>query len=122
MYYYVNHSNMSIWYPDANKLYGYAMMQKLPYKDFIYTSRSLYEIMNAPDDIDHGYYIFCDINYTNSCKDLALMPNKRKINDIVLSYKERENRENNLRSQQQNRIKASLDYAKVLCQDGCKND
>ena len=37
---YVNSNNMaehdqrSIWYIDANKLYGYAMMQKLPYKDF----------------------------------------------------------------------------------------
>ena len=85
---------MSIWYTDAKNLYGCAMMQKLLYTNFIYTTTSLDEIMNAPDDSDHGYYIFCDINYTNSCKDrtehLALMPNKRKMNDNELGYGERE--------------------------------
>ena len=42
----------------------------------------LRHILNTPDD------------YTNGCEDrteqLALMPNKRKINDNELSYKERE--------------------------------
>ena len=33
---YVNHSNRSIWYIDLNNLCGYAMMQKLPFKDFEY--------------------------------------------------------------------------------------
>ena len=28
------HDQRSLWYIDANNLYGYAMMQKLPYKDF----------------------------------------------------------------------------------------
>ena len=77
-----------IWYIDANNLYGYAMMQKLPYKDFKITTTSLDYILNTPDDRDHGYYIVCDIDYTNSCKDrteqLALMPKKRKINDNEL--------------------------------------
>ena len=55
------------------------MMQKLPYKDFDYTTTiSLYTILNTPDDSDHGRYRVCYINYTNSCKDrteqLALMP------------------------------------------------
>ena len=57
------------------------MMQKLPYKYFEYYETSLDEIMNTPDDSDHGYYIVCDNNYTNSCEDrteqLALMPNKK---------------------------------------------
>ena len=39
-------------------------------------------ILNAPDDSDHGYYIVCDIDYTNECKErteqLALMPNKER--------------------------------------------
>ena len=74
-----------IWYIDANNLYGYAMMQKLPYKDFQFTTTTLDTILNTPDDSDHGYYIVCDIDYTNECKErteqLALMPNKRKIND-----------------------------------------
>ena len=79
-------------YIDANNLYGYAMMQKLPYKDFKFTTTSQDYILNTPDDSDHGYYINCDIDYTNSCKDrteqLALMPNKRKINDNKLEYRE----------------------------------
>ena len=70
------------------------MMQKLPCKDFEYYSTSLKEILITPDDSDHGYYIVCAINYTNICKDrteqLALMPNKRKINDNELGYIERE--------------------------------
>ena len=40
------------------------------------------------------FYIFCEINDTNSSKDrtelLALMPNKRKIKDTKLDYRERE--------------------------------
>ena len=59
------------------------MMQKLPYKDFDYTTTiSLYTILNTPDDSDRGCYIVCDIIYTNSCKDrteqLAIMPKKTK--------------------------------------------
>ena len=50
--------------------------------------------MNTPDDSDHGYYIVCDIDYTNDCKErteqLALMPKKRKINDNELGYRERD--------------------------------
>ena len=84
----------SIWYIDANNLYGYAMMQKLPYKDFKFTTTSLDYILNTPDDSDHGYYIVCDFDYTNSCRDrteqLTLMPNKRKISDYELGYGERE--------------------------------
>ena len=57
---YINSSNnRNIWYIDADNLYGYAMMQKLPYKDFIYITTSLDIILNTPDDSDHGYYILC---------------------------------------------------------------
>ena len=81
------------------------MMQKLPYKDFEYSVISLDTIINTADDSDHDYYIFCDINYTNSCKErteqLALMPNKEKINDNELGYRvsdegKARSRENNL--------------------------
>ena len=87
--------NRNIWYIDANNLYGYAMMQNLPYKDFEFiTTTTLDVILNTPDDSDHGYYIVCDIDYTNECKErteqLALMPNKRKINDYELGCRERE--------------------------------
>ena len=112
--------NRNIWYIDANNLYGYAMMQKPPYKDFQSTTTTLDTILNTPDDSDHGYYIVCDIIYTNSCKDiteqLALMPDKRKINDNELDSlslprkreRQNKNREINLRPKQQNRIHGSL--------------
>ena len=58
------------------------------------TPTTLDTILNTPDDSDHGYFIVCDIDYTNSCKErteqLALMPNKRKINDKELGYRERD--------------------------------
>ena len=87
--------NRIIWYIDANNLYGYAMMQKLPYKDFEFiTNTTLDVILNTPADSDHGYYIVCDIDYTNECKErteqLAPMPNKRKKNDNELGCRERE--------------------------------
>ena len=86
--------NRNIWYIDANNLYGYAMMQRLPYKDFQFTTTTLDVILNTPDDSDHGYYIVCDIDYTNECKErteqLALMPNKRKIKDNESGYRQRE--------------------------------
>ena len=73
------HDQRSIWYIDANNLYS---------------DTSIKVILNTPDDSDHGYYIVCDINYTNSCKErteqLALEPNKRKINDNLLGYRERD--------------------------------
>ena len=89
-----NRDGKSIWYIDPNNLYGYSMMKKLPDKDFKFTTTSLDCIFNTPVDSDHGYYIVCDIDYTNSCTDrteqLAIMPHKRKINDNELGYRERE--------------------------------
>ena len=90
--------NRNIWFIDANNLYGYAMMQKLPYKEIEFITNTTLDprsgfldvILNTPDDSDQGYYIVCDIDYTNECKErteqLALMPNKRKINDNELGY------------------------------------
>ena len=93
--------NRNIRYIDANNLYGYAMMQKLLYRDFQSTTTTLDPrsgfldtILNIPDDSYHGYYIVCDIDYANECKErteqLALMPNKRNINDNELGYQERD--------------------------------
>ena len=94
-------SNKTLCFMDANNLYGYAMMQKLTYKDFKYMTIALDEwetalklLLNTPNESDYGYYIFRDITYNNSCKDrteqLALISNKRKINDIELGYREKE--------------------------------
>ena len=96
-----NSDGKTIWYIDANNLYGYAMMQKLPYKDFEFITTTTLDprsgfldiILNTPDDSDHGYCIVCDIDYTNECKErteqLALMPNKRKIKDNEMGYRQR---------------------------------
>ena len=47
--------NRNIWYIDANNLYGYAMMQKLPYKDFEFITTTIPDvILHTPDDSDHG--------------------------------------------------------------------
>ena len=56
---YINNSDdKSIWYIDANNLYGYAMMQKLPYKDidFITTTTTTLEPRS----------VFLDIKLNNS--------------------------------------------------------
>ena len=66
---YINNRRRSIWYIDANNLYGYAMMQKLPYKDFEFITTTTLDPpsgfldvrLNTPYDSDHGYYIVCDI-------------------------------------------------------------
>ena len=54
-------SRRSIWYVDANSLYGYALMQKLPYKDFEYSNTTLDEVLNTSDDSDYGYWLICDL-------------------------------------------------------------
>ena len=59
----------SIWYIDANNLYGYALIQKLPYKDFEYSNRTLDKVLNTSDDSDYGYWLICDLDYTNECKE-----------------------------------------------------
>ena len=43
VYRFVNQCNRSIWYIDEINLYGYAMMQKLSYKVFEYTTITLDE-------------------------------------------------------------------------------
>ena len=115
-----SNSNRLIWYVDANNLYGYAMMQRLPYKDFTYSDTSLDFILKTPHDSDHGYYIVCDINYTNSCKEkteqLALMLSKRKISDIELGFRERDGgkaRSLKLILDQNNKTKYTVHYRKM---------
>ena len=111
--------NINNCYIDANNLYGNARMQQLPYKDFQFTTTTttLDTILNNPDDSDHGYYIVCDIDYTNECKErteqLALMPNKRKINDYGLGYRERDGgkaRSEKLILDQNNKIEYMVHY------------
>ena len=81
----------SIWYVDANNLYGYALMQKLPYKEFSFTNATLDRLLNTPDDSCFGYWLICDLEYTNECKDrtgnFQLLPYKREVENNELGYK-----------------------------------
>ena len=52
-----SHNRREIWDIDANNIYGYALMQKLPYKDFNFTDITLDEMLNSPDDKDYAYWV-----------------------------------------------------------------
>ena len=95
---YVYNDNKTVWYIDANNLNGYALMQKLPYKDFEYSNVTLDEektmlqsILGTPDDSDFGFWVICDLKYTNSSKDktgnFRLLPLRRNIENSELGYK-----------------------------------
>ena len=73
-------------YLDANNLYGWAMSQKLPTKDFKWESNPDY-YLNIPNV--RGCIIECDLEYPNDCKfktrNYPLAPEKMKINKEELS-------------------------------------
>ena len=86
---------------------------KVTLKEFEFIATTTLDvILNTPDDSGHGYYIVCDIENTNECKErteqLALMPNKRKIRLQRKRWRQGKIREINLRPKQQNRIYGSL--------------
>ena len=87
------HDQRSIWYIDANNLYGYALMRKLPYKDFEYSNATLDKVLNTSDDSDYGYWLICDLEYTNECKErtsnFQLLPHRREVENNELGYKQR---------------------------------
>ena len=68
-------------YTDANNLNGYALMQKLPYKEFSFVNISLDIVLNTSDDSDS----------TDKCKEYTrlyqILPLKRKI---ALGYCDRD--------------------------------
>ena len=82
-----------IWYIDANNLYGYALMQKLQYKDFSFSDATPGEVLNTPDDSDYGYWLICDLECTKECKDrtsnFQLLPYKREVENNELGYKQK---------------------------------
>ena len=67
-------------------------MQKLPYKDFSFSDSTLNVVFNTPDDSDCGYWLICDLEYTNECKDrtsnFQLLPYRRKVENNELGYKQ----------------------------------
>jgi hypothetical protein len=73
-------------YLDANNLYGFAMSQKLPTRDFKWESNPDY-YLNIPNG--RGCLVECDLEYPNDCKsktrNYPLAPEKMKINKKELS-------------------------------------
>jgi hypothetical protein len=67
-------------YYDANNLYGGAMCEKLPYKDFRWSKLTKDEISNYNADGDEGCFIECDLEYPeelfNLHNDYPLAPEK----------------------------------------------
>ena len=67
-------------------------MRKLPYKDFSFTKTTLDEALNTPDDSDYGYWLICDLEYTE-CKDrtsnFQLLPYRRELENNEQGYKQR---------------------------------
>ena len=68
-------------------------MQKLPYKDFEYSNTTLDNELNTSDDSDYGYWLICDLEYTNECKErtsnFQLLPHNREVENNELGYKQR---------------------------------
>ena len=85
-------SQRSMWFIDDNNLYGYALMQKLPHKDFEYSNATLEKVLNTSDDSHYGYWLICDLEYTNECNErtsnFQLLPHGREENK-KLGYKQR---------------------------------
>ena len=61
--------NKKILHIDANNLYGWAMSQYLPYDDIKFDKNvTLEDILNTPDDTEIGYFIECDLIYSDNIK------------------------------------------------------
>ena len=86
-------SNRSIWYIDSSSLYGYALMQKLSYKDFSFTNVTLDKVLKTSDDSDYGYWLICDLDFTNKCKDkttnFQLLPRRTEVEINKLGHRQR---------------------------------
>jgi hypothetical protein len=85
-------ANSYIFYVDANNLYGWAMSEKLPMKDFRFLSRDEFErldFLKVPDDSDIGYIIECDLTYPKSLhdkhNDYPLAPESVVVSEDMLS-------------------------------------
>ena len=57
-------------YKDMNNLYGHAMVQPLPTGEFRWVTASKEEILNTPDDAEHGYILEVDLAYPSYLHDM----------------------------------------------------
>ena len=50
-------------------------------------------MLNTSDDSDYGYWLFCDLDYTNECKDkttnFQLLPQRTEVEINEQGYKQR---------------------------------
>ena len=79
-------------YWDANNLYGWAMSQKLPFKDLKFnTEVTIEEILKTGDESDIGYIIECDLRFPIEIHDKlkefppcpeSICPNKEWYSDF----------------------------------------
>ena len=82
--------NLKILYDDANRLYGWAMSEYLPYDEIYFDNNvKLEDILNTPDVSDFGYFVEVDLTYPDNIKQktksFPLTPvNEKKILMILV--------------------------------------
>ncbi|XP_052779407.1 uncharacterized protein LOC128216784 [Mya arenaria] len=79
-------------YLDANNLYGWAMVQPLPLRDFVFMNQKYieaFDVMSIPEAGDTGYILEVSLHYPESLHDshncLPLAPVRRAISNEELS-------------------------------------
>ena len=82
-------------YLDANNLYGWAMSQSLPIRDFKWVEEiDGFDVMTIPDDHPIGYYLEVDLEYPEELHDAhvdyPLAPERMKVTGDMLSPKQLE--------------------------------
>ena len=80
-------------YVDANNLYGWAMSQALPHKEYMWWWLTEEEIRNYNEDDQYGYYIECDLIYPKELhdrhSDYPLAPERMCVTaDMISEYSE----------------------------------
>ena len=62
-------------------------------EDFEYSNTTLDKVLNTSDNSDYGYWLTCDLEYTNECKErtgnFQLLPHRREVENNELGYKQR---------------------------------
>ena len=81
--------NEKILYKDANKLYGWAMSEYLPYDEIKFDNNvKLDDLLNTPNDADFGYFVEVDLKYPDNIKQkskkfpIALVNKKINLDDF----------------------------------------
>ena len=85
-------------YIDANKLYGYAKSESLPYDEIKFDKNiKLEDILNTPDDSDIGSFVDVDLNHSDKIKEKIknfplLLKRKKLTRSILLGKRMKRNR------------------------------